>query len=222
MRISGVEQDKETLNSILDYKRNVNINIKVAFIRYMACGWYREIELQKAFEMSPNEAKYYALFDHGLSMNQIAEYDRVSVHTVGATLQRARDKVKKVRGETQQLIIVKGKRENEATSIKEHAMQVVLTFVAEELGAKFVSGKYVFSLKGIDAVDAGDLKWMLDNVFRKVDIYGATNDAEVQKKANKLKEVYAAKVKDQPCKVGMSTVKYFLDQMFIPYEIIEE
>lgn len=189
----------------------------------MVCGgWLREIELQKVFSMSPNEAKYYSMYDHGLSMARIAELDNVSIHTVGATLQRARDKMKKTRGETKQVIIIKGKHENEATAIKERAMEVVLRFVAKTLGINMYSGAYVFLVRGLDPAQQGDLKWMLDNVFRKVDIYGANSAGDVQKKADRLEEVYLEALGDDTCKVGMSTLTYFLDQMYMQYEILEE
>jgi DNA-binding CsgD family transcriptional regulator len=189
----------------------------------MVCGgWLREIELQKVFSMSPNEAKYYSMYDHGLTMARIAELDNVSIHTVGATLQRARDKMKKTRGETKQVIIIKGKHENEATAIKEHAMEVVLRFVTKILGVNMYSGAYVFLVRGMDPAQQGDLKWMLDNVFRKVDIYGANSAADVQKKADRLEEVYTEALGSEPCKVGLSTITYFLDQMYMQYEILEE
>lgn len=182
----------------------------------------REIELQKVYSMSPNEAKYYSMYDHGLSMARIAELDNVSIHTVGATLQRARDKMKKTRGETKQIIILKGKHENEATAIKEYAMEVVLRFVSKTLGVNMYNGTYVFLVRGLDPTQQGDLKWVLDNVFRKVDIYGSTSPADVQKRVDRLEEAYNAEIGDAECKVGISTIKYFLDQMYMQYEILEE
>lgn len=201
----------------------MSINIGTVLYRIMVCGgWLREIELQKAYSMSPNEAKYFAMYDNGLTMARIAELDGVSIHTVGATLQRARDKMKKARGEMKQLIIIKGKLDNEATAIKEHAIDVVLRFVAKTIGAKLHSGKYVFVLSGIDSAQQGDLNWMLENVFRRVDIYGATSDADTQRKADRLEEVYNASLGDNDCKVGLTTIRYFLDQMYMQYEVMEE
>lgn len=189
----------------------------------MVCGgWLREIELQKVYSMSPNEAKYYSMYDHGLTMARIAELDNVSIHTVGATLQRARDKMKKTRGETKQVIIIKGKHENEATAIKEHAMEVILRFVTKILGTNMYSGAYVFIVRGMDPAMQGDIKWMLDNVFRKVDIYNAMSAADIQKRADRLEEVYLEALGSEPCKVGLSTITYFLDQMYMQYEILEE
>lgn len=201
----------------------MSINIGTVLYRIMVCGgWLREIELQKAYSMSPNEAKYFAMYDNGLTMARIAELNDVSIHTVGATLQRARDKMKKTRGEMKQLIIIKGKLENEATAIKEHAIDVVLRFVSKIIGAKLYTGSYVFMLSGIDSAQQGDLKWMLDNVFRKVDIYGANTSEEIQRKADRLEEVYNSLIGEDECKVGLATIRYFLDQMYIQYEILEE
>lgn len=190
----------------------------------MSCGsWYREIELQKVFGLSPCEARYFAWFDGGLSSARIAEICGVSVNTVGATLQKARVKMKKVQGRTVQFMIVKGNKDNEGTAIRQHSVAPVARFVAKCLGAEYFEGRHIISVSGIDASAAGDLKWCMDNVLRFVYWEGVSNNEEEDEAvAEKLMDAYELRHEEgTPCPVGIALLRFVLDSKFMEYDVIE-
>ena len=99
-------------------------------------------------------------------------------------------------------------------------MNVVMKFVSMALDIPYKNVKHSMIIKGLDASKPGDAQWLRDKVFRKVDIYNATDDNSATMKAEKLISVYN-EVNDGQEKVGLAIIKYFLDDMYMQYDIVE-
>lgn len=185
----------------------------------MADNWFSEIELQKAYSLSPQEAFCQVCAGNGLKMKEIAALAGISPETVHTFLQRGSAKMKK-ESKKVDLIILKGDSKVEGLALKLHAMKVLLEFVSMALDIQMVDGKSTMGLRGLDPTKPGDAQWLLQNVFRKADLFGAENDAAIKMRAEKLISIYN-QANDGAEKVGMAIIKYYLDQMYMQYDIWE-
>lgn len=177
--------------------------------------WSREIELQKTFGLSPTESRYATCRENGWSCWRIASDLGVSVKTVRSLLGRADAKMTK-KGE-QTLIILKGDADREGTAVKQRAIYNVLLFVSKVLGRPVYRGTKVYAIT-LPKSD-GDAQWLKDNVFRYIDIVGASSDAESEATANRLEAMYNDKNGNGPQRVGISILRRYLDDMYMQYDV---
>lgn len=185
----------------------------------MADNWFSEIELQKVFSLSPKEAYCHVCAENGMKASEIAEVSGISPNTVKVLIQRGANKMKKDTKKAS-VIVIKGNRDVEGVAVKQHAIEVVMNFVALALDIPFKNLNHTYVLEGIDSNKPGDVQWLKERVFRKVDIMGTTNPAESKMRAEKLLSVYNTANEGQE-KVGLGIVKYYLDQMYMQYDITE-
>lgn len=181
--------------------------------------WFKEIELQKVFSMSPKEAYCTVASSEGLKSKEIAEMADISPSTVRTMIQRGADKMKKSQ-KTVKIVVVKGDPLNEGIGIKIDAVRILFAFAERALGARVQEGNSLIYLDGLDAANPGDVAWMKDNVFRKADIYGARTSKEAEMRKNSLTVAYS-ELDEGRNAFGYGVIKYFLDQMYLKYDIFE-
>lgn len=186
----------------------------------MSTAWVREIELQKVFGMSPAEAHVYALAESGFSDEDIASERRVSPYTIRALKRTGRKKMKAKLGADISVVILKGDKDVEGVAVKLRVINVILKFVSRVTGAPMTEGTYSFMISGLKRSSTVDLEWVRENLMRKVDVYGAYDSEGAERIANRLFEVFAESGAP-PDKVGLSLILFYLDQMYMHYDVFD-
>lgn len=111
------------------------------------------------------------------------------------------------------IVMWKGNRDVDATRMKMFAMTVAMRFVARVRGLELLEDDNTIIITVPE--DGAGHGWVYDNVFRYVDILGATTDSQVDAKVEKLIERYAAQPDASPEKVGAGILIYLLNQYYL-------
>lgn len=182
--------------------------------------WDREIELQKAFEMTPTEAMMLASFERGASIREMAERNALSEQTVKNTLSNARRKMK---GKNMEIYILKQATSSDGDAVKSYMVNALVRFYAKVADVKTDSMTHIIKVSRIDRSKPGDVQWMNDNVFRIVDLIGNRNSGSPSERASRIADVYNERMADTDGtpKMGHAVVKYWLDKYYVKYDVIE-
>lgn len=185
----------------------------------MADPWYTEIGLQKVYSLSPSEAYCVVCRHNGYSISAVAEVMGISESTARTLFRRGVAKMKK-KGKTVSLVILKGNKDVEGTMIKQNAIKVLAAFVSKLYGSEAVFAKYTIVVGGIPSEPLGDPLKMNETLFRKVDLYGTTNDEQAEARAEKLMQAFNELNLDKN-DFGLAVLRYLLDKMYVQYDVIE-
>lgn len=185
----------------------------------MTDNWMSEIELQKVYALSPREAFCQVSARNGLKMSEIADLAGISPETVHTFLQRGQIKMKRDSKKVD-IILIKGDYKVEGVQLKLDAAKVLLKFVSRVLEIPFVDGKNLMGLHDLDPAKPGDAQWMVQNVFRKLDLLGVHTEPAIDMRVDKLIEIYKSANEGQE-KVGTAIIQYYFDQMYLKYEYWE-
>lgn len=185
----------------------------------MTDPWFTEIQLQKVYKMSPGEAYCTRCLAEGYNLTQICEVSGQSYSTIRTLAVRGRDKMKK-NAKTMQFVLLKGNKDIEGVMVKQNAINVLARFYGKVYKTKVFVGDHSIVIADVLAEIPGDPQWMNENVFRKADIYGTTNDKEAEERADRLYKAYLDLDKGGD-HLGVAVLRYMLDKMMIKYDVIE-
>ena len=190
--------------------------------------WMREIVLQKTYGMGPSEATYWAEREDGLTMVESADLHGVTFYTVRSMIQRAKMKIsgattgesreeenRATRGLDTMIVVCRGVEGNVADSVKYAAISAIMRFVSDVTGAPVFEGRNVAVI--LTPRRAGDVRWLLSNVFSHVNPQGC-NMQQVPAVAAKMRKCFDEAGGD-PEKVGTAIIRYWLDQMYMKYDV---
>lgn len=177
----------------------------------------REIELQHTYGFSPTEAELYASKESGLSITEIADRYKVSSQTISNILHKAR--VKLENGDRKmEVLIIKVPYGSANYTIHTNAIEVIANFVANALNLKITEKNHTIRIEGLDGGKPGDVSWLMNNVFRWIDVLGTRNPEETRTRVNRLLNKLN-EYPDKDGKVGYSILLKYLDDWFIHYDI---
>lgn len=183
--------------------------------------WAREIELQKAFGFTPSEASTYTSYEQGESVADIASSAGLSVQTVKNVLTNARRKLSG--GGSMEIYIIRPHQRDDGTMIRMYAVDVLLQFLMRAMTDVRVDYlTHVIRVSGLSRSVPGDVAWMNANVFRYIDLTGLRGREDPTTRAERIMEVYREKLPTpSDCMMGFAVVKYWLDQNYVNYDIME-
>lgn len=172
--------------------------------------WTRETELIRAYGMTRQEARIYAMREAGCGISDIAIAVGAGGQTVKNTLTNAR---RKMDGDTEIIIYDRYEKSPVKTGILDTLME--LCRLTTDLGMERLH--YSTILTGSVA---GDAVWMNDHVFRYADLHTAQSSDTPQARARRIADLYARETEgiSEP-KMGYSVVLSVLDTNFIAYDI---
>mgnify|MGYP002625289620 CR=1 FL=1 len=185
--------------------------------------WDREIELQKAYNLSPSEASLLVSKESGMSSSEIAELEGLNVQTVKNTISKAR---KKLNGnDTMDYYITRLSSNTGDNAMIKSNLSMVLAYICSEMGYDVRIMKHTIHIKGIPRNVPGDKRWFVDNIERKVDMLGTRSDIMASERAKRVKFVYDTAMSEQKILTpmfGHIVLKYYLDKYNIAHDIVEE
>lgn len=111
------------------------------------------------------------------------------------------------------IVMHKGNREVEANMIKTYALTVLMRFVARVRGAQTMEDDNTLLIVLPD--DGVSYEWAQEKVLKYVDILGATTDAQVEAKVDRLMQRYEAQPDASPEKVGAGVIIYYLNKFYL-------
>lgn len=180
--------------------------------------WEREIALQKTFGLSPSEAKLMVARDDGLTIDEIADLEGLSVQTVKNTLSNAR---KRMQGENDMEFYISRVYQNQSdNSMAKANLSQVLAYLCRCMGYNVNIMKHTIVIKGFRRDQPGDPQWFKANVERYVDMVGTRSDTGAQERAERIKGIYDNRIEGES-KFGHAVLKYYLDHYYINYDINE-
>ena len=112
-------------------------------------------------------------------------------------------------------VIFRGNPDVEGNILKINALNVVVKFIQKVLPKTTVISDKNTIIVIFPDTNAGDTKWVLDNVFRFVDIMGTTNDGEAEKKAEKAFDKYKSVQENGPERVGTGLLLYYMQHFYL-------
>lgn len=183
--------------------------------------WGREIELQKVFGLTPNEATVYVLKESGMSASDISETTGASVQVVKNVLTSARRKIKGDR--KMDIYIMKPNMTQDPNGMKINGIMVLTEFAKRVMDMKVRDLKHVIHIHDLDHSKPGSVEWMNSNVFRYIDIYATRNAVTTVSRAESMVEVYNDKMREQGIEepmMGYAVLRYWLDQLYLNYDMV--
>ncbi len=178
--------------------------------------WVREIELQHIYGFSPTEAEIYASREAGLSIIEIANRYKVSQRTISNLLYKAKLKLED-RGRKMEIIIIKVPYGAPNYTLHTNAIEVLTNVVANILNLQIIDNKHTIKLTGLDGSKPGDVSWLLNNVFKYIDVIGTRNQEETRARVKRILDKIN-EYPDKDGKVGYSILFKYLDDWFIDYD----
>ena len=117
------------------------------------------------------------------------------------------------KGEVITIVMHKGNREVEANMIKTYALTVLMRFVGRVRNAQVM--EYDNTLLITLPAGRDDPGWVQNNILRYVDILGATTDAQVDVKVDKLIARFESLQDASPEKVGANIIIDYLNRFYL-------
>ena len=112
-------------------------------------------------------------------------------------------------------VIARGNPDVEGNMLKMNAINVVVRFIQKALPKTTVMSDKNTIIVIFPDNKPGDSKWLLDNVFKFVDIIGTTNDGEAIRRAERAYDRYMSAEKDGAEKVGSAILLHYLQQYYL-------
>lgn len=112
-------------------------------------------------------------------------------------------------------VIARGNPDVEGNMLKMNAINVVVRFIQKTLPKTTVMSDKNTIIVIFPDNKPGDSKWLLDNVFKFVDIIGTTNDDEAVRRAERAYDRYMSAEKDGAEKVGSAILLHYLQQYYL-------
>ena len=111
-------------------------------------------------------------------------------------------------------VIHRGNPDVEGVSMKMNAINVVVRFVkmVQPKTEMLTDNNTILVVMPDNA--PGDTKWVMDNVFRYVDVLGTIGDDEAEKRAKKAFDRYSALEKTGK-EVGSGIIMHYLQQFYL-------
>lgn len=181
--------------------------------------WFMEIQLQKLFGLSPMEAHCVACRQIGMTWSEITDATGLADSTIRTVVRRGMDKMKK-KDSFAEIIMLKGNKDIEGVMVKLNALIVLAKFYGKVYKVKTAIGTHTVVIKDVNTNIPGDPQWMNENVFRKADIYGTTNEKQAEERADKLYKAYLDLDKGED-HLGYAVLRYQLDKLGMKYDVIE-
>ena len=117
------------------------------------------------------------------------------------------------KGEIVTIVMHKGNREVEANMIKTYALTVLMRFVGRVRNAQVMEDDNTLLITL--PADGDDPGWVQNNILRYVDILGATTDAQVDVKVDKLTARFESLQDASPEKVGANIIIDYLNRFYL-------
>lgn len=95
--------------------------------------------------------------------------------------------------------------------------ETMLMLAAEWSGGEYRSGRFSYVFRG--RLPEGDLRWALDNVFKKHDLYNVPSEQASQRLAHQLAEEMRA-LPDAETMFGTEAIALMLDRVYARYDIM--
>lgn len=184
--------------------------------------WGREIELQKALNLTQSEASIFVAKENGLTVEEIAEIEGVSARTVKNTISNAR---RKIQGESDMEIYISrvSPMRGESAMSKQNIILVIAN-LCKEMGCEVNILTHTIVIRNIKRSQVGDKQWFATNVERMVDMYGTRSDAMASERAKRIKSIYDTRMSEQRLeepRFGHAVIRYYLDKNYIPYDVYD-
>ena len=117
------------------------------------------------------------------------------------------------------LIVVSKEDAMSSAPARARMSEIMLMLAAEWTGGKYHDGKFTYVFRG--ELPKGDVRWALDEVFKKHDLYNVPSRTASQRLASVLAEELKA-LPEAGEMFGTAVIATMLDRVYARYDIIGE
>lgn len=115
------------------------------------------------------------------------------------------------------LIIISKEDRLSSAPARARISETMLMLAAEWSGGEYTSGRFSYVFRG--SLPEGDVRWALDNVFKKHDLYNVPSEQASQRLAIQLAEELKA-LPDAREMFGTAVIALMLDRVYARYDIM--